>query len=700
MVTEKIAQEYVEGQLIIIPKNDNQEVVKLQRNINAKILDSTPHIGAQLWELDSEMTTEEAIALLEAKGDVIVSENYIVTVNSLLPNDSQFNQLWGLNNTGQTGGNANADIDAPEAWEITTGSNNVIVGVMDTGIDYTHPDLAANMWTNKGEIPNNGKDDDKNGYIDDYYGYDFYNGDGDPFDDNSNGHGTRIAGIIGAVGNNQTGVTGVNWNVDLMAIKIAGADGTGYTFNIIQALEYATMMGVKITNNSWGTSSDVVGLEKAIELAGKAGMLFVASAGNEAKNIDLQPHYPASYDEDNIITVAATNHQDQFASWFSNYGTKSVDLAAPGVGILTTIPGNQYASQSGTSLAAPYVAGAAALLWSVNPNLTVNQVKSYLLEGVDQLSSLNGKVLTKGRLNINNSLSLINNQPLPDISISDSTPKIVLESNNNKNLTFTVSLSAASEKKVTVKYDTLSITATEGKDYVKKSGTLSFSPGQTSKTITISIINDNLNEVDEVFGVNLSNSTNANIVDNIGLATITDTLKASVNTTLPSGVENLTLTGNQNIKGVGNEGNNIITGNKANNELTGLWEQDTLTGGNGADILVGAAGNDVLFGGKGNDQFVFNSPTEGVDIIQDFGLGTDKILISANGFGSGLTLGTLPKHRFTIGTVAKDQSDRFIYNLSDGSLFFDPDGTGNLNQVKLAQLSNLPDLNASDFTIF
>lgn len=259
-----------------------------------------------------------------------------------IPNDPLFPELWGMNNDGINGGLEDADIDAPEAWEQQTGSSDVVVGIIDTGVDYTHEDLVNNIWTNPGEIPNNGIDDDGNGYIDDIHGIDTVNNDSDPMDDNH--HGTHCAGTIGAEGNNSKGVVGVNWHTSIAACKFLDAGGSGYTSDAIECVEYFNDLklnhgiNVLVTNNSWGGGGYEQTLYDAIDAAGSDGILFAAAAGNEGDNADTTPHYPAAYDLNNIISVAATDSSDQLA-YFSNYGATSVDLAAPGVNILSTVPG-------------------------------------------------------------------------------------------------------------------------------------------------------------------------------------------------------------------------------------------------------------------------------------------------------------------------------------------------------------------------
>ena len=331
-----------------------------------------------------------------------------------VPNDPRYGDLYGLHNTGQSGGTTDADIDAPEAWQVSTGSRDLIVGVIDTGIDYTHTDLAANMWVNPGEIAGNGIDDDANGFIDDVHGYDFANDDGDPFDDN--GHGTHCAGTIGGVGNNGIGVAGVNWEVSLMGLKFLDANGSGSTSAAIQAVNYATMMrnqygqNVRVTSNSWGGGGSSNAMRQAIESGAEAEIIFIAAAGNDGMNNDTNPQYPASYTSDVVISVAATDRNDALAN-FSNYGATSVDIAAPGVGIVSTTPGNSYASFSGTSMATPHVAGAAALALAVDPTLTVSQLRSGLLGTVDAVVGLAGKTVTGGRLNVGRLVESLSSDP-------------------------------------------------------------------------------------------------------------------------------------------------------------------------------------------------------------------------------------------------------------------------------------------------
>jgi subtilisin family serine protease len=371
--------------------------------------------GLTLVTLPASMTVEQARVLLTQSSNILYAgPNYKVKVG-IIPNDTRFSELWGMNNTGQTGGTIDADIDAPEAWNMHTGSSSVIVAVTDTGVDYTHPDLLANRWVNTGEIPGNGLDDDGNGYVDDVYGYDFFNIDADPMDDN--GHGTHVSGTIGAVGNNNRGVVGVCWTVKIMALKMLSASGGGYLDDAIEAIQYATAMGARVINASWGgyfTQEDSQGLYDAIAAARNAGVLFVAAAGNDNLNNDtiFPPFNPSSYNLDNIIAVMATTDGDQKAG-FSNYGLTFVDLGAPGNNILSTIPGGGYDFKSGTSMASPHVAGACALLLSADPGLTYTDVKQILLEYSDPLSSLLGLCVSGGRLNLFNAIQEVMQDTMP-----------------------------------------------------------------------------------------------------------------------------------------------------------------------------------------------------------------------------------------------------------------------------------------------
>lgn len=340
---------------------------------------------------DASFQTVESC--LAADSDVACYEEDAVRQFDVTASDPDYKDLWGLD-----------QIDASDAWNITTGSRSVVVAVLDSGVDYTHADLAANIWTNA----NAGSD----GFSGDLHGYDFANGDGDPMDDN--GHGTHVAGIIAAVGSNGVGVTGANWSASLMCLKFLDSNGQGYLSDALRAVNYVTMqhnvynVNVHVINASWGGTEYSAALEAAIDAAGDAGILFVTAAGNTGSNNDATAQYPANYSCDNIITVAASTRSDKLAS-FSSYGATSVDIAAPGVSIYSTLPGGRYGALSGTSMATPYVSAVAALAWAVDSTATVAEVRNAILQGVDRISSLSGKVASGGRLNAYNTLLIISN---------------------------------------------------------------------------------------------------------------------------------------------------------------------------------------------------------------------------------------------------------------------------------------------------
>ncbi len=385
-------REYVPGELLV--KFKGTPPPGILAVVGARRLKTFPRTEVEHWRLGPGMDVDEALKVLRGPAFAGVVEyaepNYIVHAHNF-PNDPLRSELWGMHNVGQTGGTPRADIDALAAWQLQTDSSTVVVGVIDTGIDYTHEDLAANIWINTAELEGDpGVDEDLNGYVDDVRGWDFFNNDNDPMDDN--GHGTHTAGTIGAIGNNGIGVAGVAWNVTLMPLKFLGANGSGTTADAIEAVEYAAWFGVPITNNSWGGGRKSKALENAIKASGS---LFVASAGNSRSS---RVQYPAGYNLDNILSVAATDDQDGLAS-FSSYGSNWVDLGAPGVDTLSSTPNNTYGLKSGTSMAAPHVAGTAALVLAQNSALNPTELKAQILDNVEPLSSLQGITVSGGRLN-------------------------------------------------------------------------------------------------------------------------------------------------------------------------------------------------------------------------------------------------------------------------------------------------------------
>ncbi|HOT04425.1 MAG TPA: DUF2341 domain-containing protein, partial [Methanolinea sp.] len=368
-----------------------KEDFKVKKDFNDKGL-----AGTQVVKVPPGLSVDEAMSLYAENPDVLsVQPNYRIELTSL-PNDPDFSLQWGLLNEGIPG----ADINVAPAWNLSTGSSAVLIAIPDTGIELPHPDLAGNIWVNFREIPGNGIDDDGNGYIDDVNGWDFVNDDSSPVDDN--GHGTHVAGIAGALGNNGLGISGVMWNTRILPLKVIEASGYGYESDAIEALLYAKAAGAKIISISWGSYGESQALKAVIE---DYPSLVVCAAGNSARDNDLYPIYPASYPSRNIISVTATDERDNLA-FFANYGVETVDIAAPGVGIYSTAPGAGYGTRSGTSMAAPFVAGVAGLVLSVNGDLNGSQLADIILTSSDKLSSLEGKISSSRRVNAETALSL------------------------------------------------------------------------------------------------------------------------------------------------------------------------------------------------------------------------------------------------------------------------------------------------------
>ncbi|MCA2799589.1 S8 family serine peptidase, partial [Microcystis sp. M113S2] len=469
--------------------------------------------GAEIWKLSGSLSVEKILAQYRSNPIFeYIEPDYIRTVGAFtpqatFPNDPSFNQLWGLHNTGQSGGTPDADIDAPEAWDIQTGNPNLVIGVLDTGVDYNHPDLAGNIWTNPGEIAGDGIDNDGNGYIDDIRGWDFAYNDNNPSD--VQGHGTHVSGTIAGKGNNGVGVTGVAWNAKIMPLKFLDDTGSGTLSNAILAINYATAKGVKLTNNSWGGGPYTQALYDAINAAGQAGALFIAAAGNNSANADINPMYPAAYNLANIVSVASTTRTDALSS-FSNYGLTSVDLGAPGSDIYSTLPNNSYGTLSGTSMASPHVAGAAALLWSQNPTWTAQQVKNTLMNTGDSIAALAGKTVSGKRLNVFNALAAAN---LPSVTVSVSPATVQEDGTTNLVYTFTrTNLNLSSPLTVNFGASGIANAAPVGSDPADynvltgsgvifnpttKLGTVTFAAGATTATVVVDPIADTVQENSE-----------------------------------------------------------------------------------------------------------------------------------------------------------------------------------------------------------
>ncbi len=341
-----------------------EAVDAINRKNGARTEKKIPHTRVSVVKLPKGLQVADAVKRYESSSDVDAEPDFLLSAVQTAtpsPNDTDYPKLYNLNNTGQSSGTTDADIDVPEAWGSTTGSQDATVAVIDTGVDIGHADLKNNVWTNPDEVAGNGLDDDSNGYVDDVHGWDFRNEDNVVFDADEGSHGTHVAGIIAAEGNNGVGITGVSWRTKIMPLKFIGPT-TGYTSDAAQALNYAVTEGVKISNNSYGCAGCFSQtLLDAIRKADAAGHLYIAAAGNDGANNDATASYPSGYDSANVVSVAATDGTDTLAS-FSNYGSSSADLAAPSVSILSTLPGNAYGYKSGTSMAAPHVAGVAALM--------------------------------------------------------------------------------------------------------------------------------------------------------------------------------------------------------------------------------------------------------------------------------------------------------------------------------------------------
>ena len=387
---------YVEGEVLLVfqPDARPERVRAILRDLGATKIHTSRRSHVERHRIRKRV--EDAVAQYRNDPAVrLIEPNYLVHADAV-PNDPSFAIQWALQNTGQQGGTPGADIHAVAAWDQTTGSNQVVVAIVDTGMDLTHPDLVSNLYTNPAEVPGNGLDDDGNGLVDDVHGFDFANFDADPSDDN--GHGTHVAGTIGAHGDNGIGVAGVVWHLRLLPLKFLDAGGTGTTADAVDCVDYAVLAGASVINASWGSPERSQALELAIQGANDEGVLFVAAAGNTGSSNDTFGSYPASFPEPNVIAVGASSRTDDRAS-FSNFGVNGVDLFAPGVQILSTLPHGLYGLNSGTSMAAPHVTGALALLKSRFPGMGAPTMKSVLLAATDRIPALSGLCVSGGRLN-------------------------------------------------------------------------------------------------------------------------------------------------------------------------------------------------------------------------------------------------------------------------------------------------------------
>lgn len=436
MVGVKATGKYVPGELVIKLKKTGvssfgSEFLRetLTHTLGSNAVESVKKLRteAPLFKVklaDQKLTMTAAVSLTQNANIEYAEPNFIYTAQNV-PNDPDFEKLWGLKNTGQQNcdaenecqtGVAGTDVNVVPVWEAGhTGSRNVLVAIIDTGVSWTHPDLQANIYTNPGEIPGNGIDDDGNGFIDDVHGWNFGGDNNNSSDDHS--HGTHCAGTIGGVGNDGVGIVGVNWEVSILPVKFLDSDGSGSLDDAVEAIDYARKMHANIMSNSWGGGPFSQTMYDAIKLAGDENILFVAAAGNGGwdgvgDDNDGTPTYPASYALPNVLAVAAIDSQNKIAE-FSNYGRNSVHVAAPGVNIYSSVvldvrdparPAKSYDTYSGTSMATPHVAGVAALLLSVNPGMDYATLKSRLITTSNPVRSLSRKVTAKGIINAHNAL--------------------------------------------------------------------------------------------------------------------------------------------------------------------------------------------------------------------------------------------------------------------------------------------------------
>jgi subtilisin family serine protease len=408
-----------------IPHVPGEVVVKIKKGFMGKFLGKKELLGAQLTRNLKLVSGEFVVLKSSSKSalSLVTELKRLPEVDYAEPNfiykainntsDPLYGKLWGLTNTGnnepdRNGGNSGsvgvsgADINAEKAWGITKGSKNVVIAVIDTGIDYNHPDLKDNIWTNSKEIAGNNIDDDGNGYIDDIHGWNAFAKNGNPLDGNS--HGTHCAGTIGAKHGNGVGVAGVMDEVSLMAVKFLSDEGSGSLADAVVAIDYATKMNVDLMSNSWGGGGFSQTLEDAIKAAKAKGILFVAAAGNNGTNNDSAPHYPSNYQVDNVVSVAAHTNQDSLAS-FSCFGKRTVHVAAPGHNILSTTPNNNYKVYSGTSMATPHVSGVIGLFIAQEGRQDVKVVRDRLMATTVPAGAYRKTTIAGGRVDAYNFLT-------------------------------------------------------------------------------------------------------------------------------------------------------------------------------------------------------------------------------------------------------------------------------------------------------
>jgi len=541
-----MAADFVSGELIVQYEPDIEEsFLNLSRSQNAQVLGKFQPIGGDSRSVARIRLPESrdlggAMATFQNLPGVISAEYNWKVSKSQVANDTYYldGSHWGAyssdvpNNVGGLGTTNEFGSAAEQAWDLgRTGSSDVVVGIIDEGIDISHEDLRQNIWTNPNEVPNDGIDNDRNGYIDDVNGWDFFNRDNSVYDEiDGDDHGTHVAGTIGAVGGNGVGVAGINWNVKILPAKFLGSSG-GNISDAILAIDYMTNLkvnhGVNIValNNSWGGGGYSPALHAAIIRAANAGILFVAAAGNSYVDNDVYLTYPASYSTlepadgqpassyESVISVAALTSSGSMAG-YSNWGFNSVDITAPGTAIMSTLPGNTYVMYSGTSMATPHVTGAIALYESILPTDSPAAVREAILGSATPTPSALGKVASGGRLNI---LDSLNYMSLPALSIGNAS-LVEGATGQSSTMNFSVVLSAPVTETFSIQYATSDRSATAGTDYLAASGVLTFNPGETSKTFSVSVLGDAAVEGVETFLVALSNLSSRAVRIGTGVA--------------------------------------------------------------------------------------------------------------------------------------------------------------------------------------
>jgi subtilisin family serine protease len=620
----------------------------------------------ELIKLPTGMSNQKALEWFSRQPGVVFAEpNYHVTA-SAVSNDTYYTngQLWGMEGSdsptsvGPVGTTNIYGINAEAAWnDGQTGSKSIFVGIVDTGVQVTHPDLVDNIWINPYDAVD-GIDNDGNGYVDDIHGWDFENNDNSVYDSADDDHGTHVAGTIGGKGGNGAGVAGVNWNVTMISAKFLGTNG-GTTADAVRAIDYFTDlktrhgMDVVATNNSWGGGGYSAALHSAIIRAAKADILTIIAAGNSANNNDSIASYPsntstlvgsttttaASYE--GVIAVASLDSSGAMSS-FSSYGKNTVDIAAPGAGIMSSVPSNTYAAYSGTSMATPHVTGSVALLASKYPNATASQIRTAILATAIPTTSVTGKVLTDGRLNVQAALNYsgFNTTPsTPSLSIANVSKA---EGNSGtSNMVFTVTLSQAAASAVTVNYATSNLTATAGTDYVAGSGTVTIAAGSTTGTFNVVVNGDTTVETDETLRVTLSGaSSNATI----GTATATGTI--TNDDVAPPVLPSLSIANVSKAEGNSGTSNLVFTvtlSQAAASAVTVNYATSDVTATAGTDYV---ANSGTLTIAAGSTTGTFNVVVNGDTTVE-----TDETLrVTLSGASSNATIGTAT----ATGTITND----------------------------------------------